>query len=65
MILLRWQNISVILKAKFRKEEVGNGRWVNLVGVAPLLLGIMVFVPQMVVSPLVLAQTNASERQAP
>jgi tetratricopeptide (TPR) repeat protein len=38
-------------------------RWVNLVRV-PLLLGIMVFVPQMVVTPLVLSQTSQSSQQA-
>ncbi len=33
-------------------------RWVNLVGVTPWLLGIMVSIPQMVVAPLVLAQSS-------
>lgn len=37
--------------------------WVNLVGVTPLLLGMMVAVPQMVVAPLVLAQGNSQISQ--
>ena len=39
-------------------------RWVNFVGVAPLLLGMMVSVPQMVVAPLVLAQGSSQSSQA-
>ena len=38
-------------------------RWVNLVGVTPLLLGMMVSVPQMVVAPLVVAQSSSQSSQ--
>jgi CHAT domain-containing protein/tetratricopeptide (TPR) repeat protein len=37
-------------------------RWVNLVGVTPLLLGMMVAVPLMVVAPLVLAQSSQTNQ---
>ncbi len=37
-------------------------RWVGLVGVTPLLLGMMVAVPQMVMAPLVLAQSSQSSQ---
>ena len=39
-------------------------RWVNLVGVTPLLLGMMVSVPQMVVAPLVLAQSSQTNQSS-
>jgi len=39
-------------------------RWVNLVGVTPLLLGMVVFGQQMVVAPLVLAQTSQSSQSS-
>lgn len=37
--------------------------WVNLVGVTPLLLGMMVAVPQMVAAPLVVAQSSSQSSQ--
>ena len=39
-------------------------RWVNLVGVTPWLLEMMVSVPQMVVAPLVLAQSNQTNQSS-
>ncbi len=39
-------------------------RWVGLVGVTPLLLGMMVAVPQMVVAPLVLAQSSQTSQSS-
>ncbi len=39
-------------------------RWVNLVGVTPLLLGMMVSVPQMVVAPIVLAQSSQTSESS-
>jgi tetratricopeptide (TPR) repeat protein len=39
-------------------------RWVNFVGVSPLLLGMMVAVPQMVAAPGVLAQSSSKNSQA-
>ena len=39
-------------------------RWVNLLGVTPLLLGMMVSVPQIVVTPLVLAQSSQTSQSS-
>ncbi len=38
--------------------------WVNLLGVSPLLLGIMIAVPQMAASPLVLAQSGQTNQNS-
>jgi hypothetical protein len=39
-------------------------RWGNLVGVTPLLLGMIVSVPQMVISPLVWAQSSQTSQSS-
>jgi hypothetical protein len=41
-IFNQWGNISVILGARYLEGVVMVRRWVNLVGVTPLLLGMMV-----------------------